>query len=129
MAWEAQPGPQASAISADWCDELFYGGERGGGKSDFQLGYQEDGALRYSNRWRGIMFRKTYPEMEELQGRGVNCSLSPALSTNHSQALVIHTLTAGTGLVAPQSRCDLSSMSETMGNTMGTSTRGSASTR
>ena len=69
MAWEPQQGIQSSAISADWCDELFYGGERGGGKSDFQLGYQEDGALRYTKHWRGIMFRKTYAELEELQAR------------------------------------------------------------
>ncbi len=43
MAWEPQPGPQTSALLADWCSEIFYGGERGGGKSDYQLGYQEDG--------------------------------------------------------------------------------------
>jgi len=67
--WVPQAGPQLAAIEADWCDELFYGGERGGGKSDFQLGYQEDGALRYGARHRGIMFRKTYPELEELQAR------------------------------------------------------------
>ncbi len=67
--WEPQRGPQSSALLADWCDELFYGGERGGGKSDFQLGYQEDGALRYSGKSRGIMFRKTYAELEELQAR------------------------------------------------------------
>lgn len=69
MAWEPQPGPQSSALLADWCDELFYGGERGGGKSDYQLGYQEDGALNYDGKSRGIMFRKTYPELEELQAR------------------------------------------------------------
>ncbi len=69
MPWEPQPGPQSSALLADWCSEVFYGGERGGGKSDFQVGYQEDGALRYADHWRGIMFRKTYPEMEELQSR------------------------------------------------------------
>lgn len=71
MAWEPQAGPQSSALSADWCDELFYGGERGGGKSDFQIGYQEDGALSYGDKWRGIMFRKTYPELEELQSRAM----------------------------------------------------------
>lgn len=69
MVWEPQAGPQSSALTADWCPELFYGGERGGGKSDFQLGYQEDGALKYTKHWRGIMFRKTYPELEELQSR------------------------------------------------------------
>lgn len=69
--WFPQPGPQLAALEADWCSELFYGGERGGGKSDFQLGYQEDGALRYGKDWRGIMFRKTYPELEELQARAM----------------------------------------------------------
>lgn len=67
--WDPQPGPQSSALLADWCEEIFYGGERGGGKSDFQLGYQEDGSLRYGGYWRGIMFRKTNPELEELQLR------------------------------------------------------------
>ena len=70
--WFPQPGPQLAALEADWVDELFYGGERGGGKSDFQLGYQEDGAQRYGQHWRGIMFRKTYPELEELQGRAMD---------------------------------------------------------
>lgn len=69
--WFPQSGPQLAALEADWCDELFYGGERGGGKSDFQLGYQEDGALRWKGNWRGIMFRKTYPELEELQSRAM----------------------------------------------------------
>lgn len=67
--WEPQEGAQSSAILADWCDELFYGGQRGGGKSDFQLGYQEDAALSYEGKSRGIMFRKTYNELEELQSR------------------------------------------------------------
>lgn len=69
--WVPQRGPQLAAIEADWCDELFYGGERYGGKSDFQLGYQEDGALRYGRHYRGIMFRKTYAELEELQSRAM----------------------------------------------------------
>lgn len=71
MVWEPQKGPQTSALLADWCPEIFYGGERGGGKSDFQLGYQEDAALRYDGKSRGIVFRKTYPEIEELQARAM----------------------------------------------------------
>jgi hypothetical protein len=71
MTWIPQKGPQLAALDADWCDELFYGGERGGGKSDFQLGYQEDAALRYEGKSAGIMFRKTYTELEELQMRAM----------------------------------------------------------
>lgn len=70
MAWEPQPGPQSSAITAAWVDELFFGGARGGGKSDFLLGdYLQDIGLGRS--WRGIMFRKTYNELEELQIRAM----------------------------------------------------------
>lgn len=71
MAWTPQKGPQLAALEADWCEDLFFGGARGGGKSDFQIGYQEDGALRYGAGWRGIMFRKTYAELEELQARAM----------------------------------------------------------
>ena len=68
MSWEPQPGPQSSAITAAWCDELFFGGARGGGKSDYLLGdYLQDVSL--GAIWRGIIFRKTYSELEELQIR------------------------------------------------------------
>lgn len=68
MAWEPQPGPQSSAISAKFIDELFFGGARGGGKSDYLLGDYLEG-IRHGQAWRGIIFRKTYMELEELQIR------------------------------------------------------------
>lgn len=67
MPWDPQPGPQTSAMLADWCQELFLAGGRFAGKSRFQLGYQEDAALRYAGKSAGIMIRKTYGELEELQ--------------------------------------------------------------
>ena len=68
VRWKPQLGPQQIAIEADWCDELFFGGARGGGKSDFLLGdYLED--IDLGAAWRGIIFRKTYNELEELQIR------------------------------------------------------------
>lgn len=68
MVWEPQPGPQSSAITAQFVDELFFGGARGGGKSDYLLGdYLQDVSL--GSVWRGIIFRKTYNELEELQIR------------------------------------------------------------
>lgn len=68
--WEPQPGPQSSAILAAWCDELFFGGARGGGKSDFLLGdFLQGVGVGYGDLWRGIIFRKTYNELEELQIR------------------------------------------------------------
>lgn len=53
------------AVAAPFVDEMLFGGARGGGKSDFLLGdFLQDvpqGAV-----WRGIIFRKSFPELEEL---------------------------------------------------------------
>ena len=65
-AWSPQPGPQTEAITADWCDELFYGGAAGGGKSDFLLGDFLQDVPTYSRHWQGVLFRRTYNELEEL---------------------------------------------------------------
>lgn len=65
-AWSPQPGPQLEAITADWCDELFYGGAAGGGKSDFLLGDFLQDVPTYARNWQGILFRRTYNELEEL---------------------------------------------------------------
>jgi hypothetical protein len=63
--WEPQPGPQALAISARFCTEILYGGARGGGKSSYLLGdYLQD--VEQGPGWAGILFRKSYPELEEL---------------------------------------------------------------
>ena len=68
MSWQPQSGTQSSAITASFIDELFFGGARGGGKSDFLLGdYLQD--INLGSIWRGVIFRKTYNELEELQTR------------------------------------------------------------
>lgn len=69
FAWSPQPGPQAEAISLRWVAELFYGGAAGGGKSDFLLGDFLQDVPTYGKAWRGIIFRRTYPELEELLAR------------------------------------------------------------
>lgn len=68
--WSPQPGPQSEAIVATWCQELLYGGARGGGKSDYLLGDYLQDVSTYGSLWRGIIFRKTYPELEEIIARG-----------------------------------------------------------
>jgi len=64
--WAPQPGPQLAAIDAAWCPELMFGGARGGGKSDYLLGDWCMDAGTYGPEWRGILFRKTYKQLEEL---------------------------------------------------------------
>jgi len=64
--WTPQPGPQADAISADWCEELFFGGARGGGKSEYLIGDYLQDVPTYGADWTGIFIRRTYPELEEV---------------------------------------------------------------
>ena len=65
-AWTPQLGPQCDAITATWCNELLYGGARGGGKSDFMLGDYLQDVYRYGRHWQGIIFRRTYKQLEDL---------------------------------------------------------------
>lgn len=69
LAWEPQTGPQSEAFVATWCEELFYGGAVGGGKSDLLLGDFAQDVDRYGRAWRGILFRRSYPRLEELMVR------------------------------------------------------------
>ena len=66
VTWRPQLGPQAIAIDARYVvDELFLGGGRGGGKSDYLLGdFLAD--VEQGAAWQGILFRRTYPELDEL---------------------------------------------------------------
>ena len=67
VIWKPQP-KQALAMSCP-ATELFFGGAAGGGKSDFLLGDYLSGASKYGKYWRGILFRQSYPQLEELQIR------------------------------------------------------------
>lgn len=46
-------------------DEVFYGGTRGGGKTDGLVGDYLQDVEEWSEHWRGILFRRTYPELED----------------------------------------------------------------
>src|SRR5215831_9510724 len=85
FVWSPQPGPQTEAIMATWCDELFYGGAAGGGKSDFLLGDFLQDVPSYGRAWLGVLFRRTYNELEDLLRR--SREIYPASgATWHEQA-------------------------------------------
>ena len=65
--WRPQPGPQTEAIRKAWVDEMLYGGARGGGKTAWLLGdFGQDVPRPGGESWHGILFRRTYGQLEEV---------------------------------------------------------------
>ncbi|MCS7084464.1 MAG: terminase family protein [Bacteroidia bacterium] len=65
--WKPQPGPQTEAIRKAWVDEILYGGAAGGGKSSWLLGdFAQDVPRPGGENWHGILFRRTYGQLEDL---------------------------------------------------------------
>jgi hypothetical protein len=62
--WEAQPGPQSSLISCP-IFEVFFGGARGGGKTDGMLGEFARHAMDYGQGAIGIMVRRERTQLME----------------------------------------------------------------
>lgn len=67
VPWRAQPGPQLTAIQKAWVPELLFGGARGGGKTAYLLGdFAQDIPTPAGPYWHGVIFRRTYPQLEEV---------------------------------------------------------------
>lgn len=72
QSWVPQEGPQLDAIQHAYVEELLYGGARGGGKSDFLLGdFAYDVAQPWGQYHKGILFRKTYKQLQDIVGRAL----------------------------------------------------------
>ena len=68
--WKPQVGPQEAAIRAQFIPELFFGGARGPGKTSYLLGDFASDIQEYGSAWKGIIFRRTYPELDEVVEEG-----------------------------------------------------------
>jgi hypothetical protein len=68
VLWEPLPR-QAYAMKCD-ADQIFYGGAAGGGKTDCSLAFNIRGVMEHGRKWKGIIFRKTFPQLAEVIDRG-----------------------------------------------------------
>ena len=93
VVWKPQP-KQEVALTCP-ADEAFYGGAAGGGKSDFLLMDYVKG-IGYGAGWKGVLFRKSYPELEELESRSLE--LYPRIGGVYKQSKHIWTFPGGATL-------------------------------
>ncbi len=68
VLWSPNHGPQSALIRTS-CPDVFFGGARGGGKSDGLIGKWLRHAADHGKHANGIVFRRTYSELEQLQQR------------------------------------------------------------
>lgn len=66
--WAPQIGPQTYAATCP-VDYIFFGGSRGGGKSDCLIGRQVRGSEKYSTYWNGLVIRRKYKDFAEIRRR------------------------------------------------------------
>jgi len=70
IVWQPQPGPQKALVDCP-IPEVFFGGARGGGKTDAVLGKYALKAQRYGRRFNGIFFRKELPMLDDAIDRSM----------------------------------------------------------
>lgn len=66
--WTPQIGPQLKAATCP-VDFTFFGGSRGGGKSDCLIGRQLRGSELHKNHWNGLIIRRKYKDFSEIRRR------------------------------------------------------------
>jgi hypothetical protein len=68
LIWAPQPGPQKLLIDCP-LPEIFFGGSRGGGKTDGVLGKFALKGKRYGKHFNAVFFRKEMPQQDDLVER------------------------------------------------------------
>lgn len=68
VIWEPQPGPQTALISCPTF-EVFYGGARGGGKTEASIGDWLEHSGTFGEVATGVFFRRKFKQLEEVVAR------------------------------------------------------------
>lgn len=68
VVWEPQPGPQTALIQCPIM-EVFFGGARGGGKTEGSIGDWLEHSGTYGQAAIGVFFRRKFKQLEEVVAR------------------------------------------------------------
>ena len=86
VVWAPQPGSQEAVLACP-IFEILYHGSRGPGKTDTLLmDFAQHVGEGWGQEWRGIIFRRTYPELEDIISKSMKWfpRIFPAATYNRS---------------------------------------------
>lgn len=83
VLWEPQPGPQTALLECP-VFEVFYGGARGGGKTDGSLGDWMQHQAQYGEQATGVFFRRKFTQLSEVIARSKQ--LFPKLGARYNES-------------------------------------------
>lgn len=95
IIWQPQPGPQTALIQCP-VFEVFYGGARGGGKTESSIGDWLEHSSRYGEHAIGVFFRRTFKQLEEVVAR--TQQLFPKLGASYNKQEATWTMPNGARL-------------------------------
>lgn len=95
VLWQPQPGPQTALIACP-VFEVFYGGARGGGKTESSIGDWLDHSSRYGEHAIGIFFRRKLVQLAEVIAR--TKQLFPKLGAKYNEQQKTWTMANGARL-------------------------------
>lgn len=84
IIWSPQPGPQTHLLTCPVAD-VFWGGGRGAGKSDALIGDWLSHMTRYGQHTRGLFFRKSFPELQDVWARMTELYPATGAESNKSE--------------------------------------------
>ncbi|HWI69560.1 MAG TPA: hypothetical protein VNS88_14495, partial [Nitrospiraceae bacterium] len=85
VVWSPQPGPQTALIQCP-VFEVFYGGSRGGGKTEGSVGDWLEHSSVYGEAAIGVFFRRKFKQLEEVVARTKQVFPSLGAKWNEQQA-------------------------------------------
>jgi len=85
IVWQPQPGPQTALVTCP-VTEVFFGGARGGGKTDSSLGDWLNHSSMYGENAIGVFFRRKFKQLEEVIARAKTLFKPLGAKYNESKA-------------------------------------------
>ena len=95
VIWKPQEGPQTALLTCP-IQEIFYGGARGGGKTEGSIGDWLNHSAEYKKHASGVFFRRTLRQLDEVIARTQD--LFPKIGAKYNDQKATWTMPSGSRL-------------------------------